>query len=98
MAIIENAATPEAYAAWLAAMEKMTPSELCAQQLVQRGAEHALQTLIETKSDNTLAVATAMLDSIRNGLLAVHEVAHRRHIPLPDYSYTPEEGSGAWEP
>ena len=54
-----------------------------AQQLVQRGAEHALQTLLEIGA--TAENCQAMLDSTRHGLITIHEVAHAKGIQLIDY-------------
>jgi hypothetical protein len=85
MAVIENAgASPEALAAWRASMRRMDRAELIAQQLVQRGAEHALAELqkVGATQDN----CTAMLASIREALIEVHAAASERGIPLVDYS------------
>lgn len=83
MAVIENMAGSAAIATWRDAMAKMDRGELMAQQLVQRGAEHALQHLI------TLGVtptnAADMLASVRSGLMVIHEVASERHIDLVGY-------------
>lgn len=85
MAIIENAATrPEALDAWKKAMQSMDRSELIAQQLVQRGAEDALVNL--QRLGVTPENCQAMLTSLREGLIAIHEVAHQRGIQLFDYS------------
>lgn len=86
MAVIENAAaSPEALAEWRASMRSMDHAELMAQQLVQRGAEHALAEL--QKVGATPENCAAMLASIREGLIEVHAVATQRGIPLVDYSH-----------
>lgn len=90
MAVIENAATsPEVLASWKASMRTMKREELIAQQLVQRGAEHALSSLRE--AGVTAENCTAMLTSLREGLIAIHEVANERGIQLVDYA-APAEG------
>lgn len=85
MASIENAAaSPEALAEWKASMQTMDRADLIAQQLVQRGAEHALASLQQagvTPENNA-----SMLATVREGLIAIHEVAHARGIQLLDYS------------
>ena len=84
MAVIENAATsPEAVAAWKASMQTMDRAELMAQQLVQRGAEHALASLQEIGV--TPSNCAHMITSLREGLFAIHEVASERGIELVDY-------------
>lgn len=98
MAVIENAATsPEAIAEWKAAMQTMDRGELMAQQLVQRGAEHALATLLEIGV--TTSNCASMLNSLREGLFAIHEVAQARGIELVSYidqdvAATKESSSG----
>lgn len=85
MAVIENAAvSPEVLAEWREAMRAMDRAELTAQQLVQRGAEHALAELqrIGVTRENCIA----MLAGIREALIEVHTVAAERGIVLPDYS------------
>lgn len=84
MAVIENAAaSPEALAAWREDMQSMTRSELIAQQLVQRGAEHALATL-QTEGV-TPENCAAMLATAREALMLTHEVAAARGIQLMGY-------------
>lgn len=84
MATIENAAaSPEALANWRASMRDMGHAELMAQQLVQRGAEHALTEL--QKLGATPENCAAMLASIREGLIEVHAAAFERGIPLVSY-------------
>ena len=83
MAVIENMAGPEALAEWRQAMTQMSQGELMAQQMVQRGAEHALSHLISIGA--TPEAAEQMLASVRSGLLVIHEVAHARHIDLIGY-------------
>lgn len=95
MAVIENAATSlEAIAAWKASMQTMTRAELMAQQLVQRGAEHALAALqgFGVTAEN----CASMLSSTREGLFAIHEVANARGIDLVSYR-SPGEDTGASE-
>lgn len=90
MAAIENAATsPEALASWKASMRTMTREEMIAQQLVQRGAEHALASL--QAHGVTAANCAGMLTSLREGLIAIHEVANERGIQLMSYG-APTEG------
>jgi|GEM_PF-2696574 len=85
MAVIENAATsPKALAAWRASMRKMDRAELLGQQLVQRGAEHALAEL--QRIGVTTKNCADMLASLREGLLEIHAVAAERGIALADYS------------
>ncbi|MDP9992031.1 hypothetical protein J2W28_001059 [Variovorax boronicumulans] len=85
MAVIENAAaSPEALAKWRASMRNMDRAELLAQQLVQRGAEHALAEL--QKLGATAAHCAAMLASVREALIEVHTVAAARGIDLVGYS------------
>jgi hypothetical protein len=85
MAVVENAAaSPEALARWRASMRSMDHAELMAQQLVQRGAEHALAEL--QKIGATPENCAAMLTRIREALFEVHAVATERGIPLVDYS------------
>lgn len=87
MAVIENAATsPKALAEWREAMLGMDRGELIAQQLVQRGAEHALAELqrIGVTAEN----CAAMLTSCREGLIAMHSVAAERGIQLLGYGST----------
>lgn len=94
MAIIENAATsPEAIAAWKASMQTMTRAELMAQQLVQRGAEHALAALqgFGVTAEN----CASMLTSTREGLFAIHEVANARGIELVSYQGPPEDSGSS---
>lgn len=84
MAVIENAAaSPAALNAWRKSMQTMDRSELMAQQMVQRGAEHALQELqrLGVTPDN----CAAMLVSLREGLMLIHEVAAARGIVLMGY-------------
>lgn len=83
MAVIENMATAEAQAEWRVAMETMSHGELMAQQLVQRGAEHALAWLVGEGA--TPERAASMLASVRSGLVVIHEVAHKRGIDLIGY-------------
>lgn len=91
MAVLENAATsPETLAAWKASMHTMTPGELMAQQLVQRGAEHALAAL--QNFGVTAENCASMLTSTRDGLFAIHEVANARGIQLMSYG-APDEGA-----
>ena len=85
MAVIENAATsPAALSQWRASMRGMDRAELMAQQLVQRGAEHALAEL--QRIGPTPENCTAMLASIREGLIEIHAAATERGILLVDYS------------
>lgn len=85
MAVIENAAaSPGALAKWRAAMRTMDRAELLAQQLVQRGAEHALADL--QRIGPTPENCAAMLASLREGLMEIHAVANERGIPLVSYS------------
>lgn len=89
MAAIENACTsPETLAVWKASMQQMDRAELMAQQLVQRGAEDALKTLLQIGV--TVENCASMLTSLREGLMAIHEVAHARGITLIGYQ-APEE-------
>jgi hypothetical protein len=83
MAIIENANTPEAVAAWTASLQGMNRTELMCQQICQRGAEHALAELqkLGVTPDN----CQAMLDSLRHALITIHEVAHARGLELLSY-------------
>jgi hypothetical protein len=83
MAVIENMAGPAALKKWREAMTLMSREELLAQQLVQRGAEHALQHLVDVGA--TAEAARDMLASIRSGLVMIHEVAAERHIDLLGY-------------
>ncbi|WP_428146010.1 hypothetical protein [Delftia acidovorans] len=84
MAVIENAAaSPTALAAWRKSLQSMDRSELMAQQLVQRGAEHALQEL--QRLGVTPEHCAAMLASSREGLMLIHEVAASRGIALMGY-------------
>lgn len=83
MAVIENASSPEAVAAWEASLRVLTEGELMGQQLCQRGAEHALAEL--QKIGVTPENCQAMLDSLRHGLIVIHEVAHGRGIELVSY-------------
>ena len=83
MAVIENAASPEAFAQWRRDMQAMAVPELIAQQLVQRGAEHALDQLLKIGASD--ATAKAMLDSVRCGLMTIEEVAHERGVDLVGY-------------
>lgn len=84
MASIENAGTsPEVLAAWKARLQKMDGRELLAQQLVQRGAEDALKSLLQIGV--TQENCEAMLTSLREGLMAIHEVANARGIQLLGY-------------
>jgi hypothetical protein len=83
MAVIENASSPEAVAAWESSLQTMSPGEVLSQQLVQRGAEHALMQLQELGV--TPENCRAMLDSLRHGLVVIHEVAHARGIQLVGY-------------
>jgi hypothetical protein len=62
----------------------MDRAELIAQQLVQRGAEHALAEL--QRLGVTAENCAAMLISIREGLIEVHAAAAERGIHLLDYS------------
>lgn len=85
MAVIENAAaSPKALAEWRASMRGMDRAELIAQQLVQRGAEHALTEL--QRLGPSPASCVAMLTSIREGLIEIHAVATERGIHLISYS------------
>jgi len=85
MAVIENAAaSPEALAEWRASMRGMDRAELVAQQLVQRGAEHAIAAL--QRLGPTTENCAAMLASIREALIEVHAAANERGIPLLDYA------------
>ncbi|MEJ2803816.1 hypothetical protein WAE61_18175 [Comamonadaceae bacterium PP-2] len=89
MAVIENAcASPETLATWKASMQQMDRAELLAQQLVQRGADDALKTLLQIGV--TQENCEAMLTSLREGLMAIHEVANARGIQLIGYQ-APEE-------
>lgn len=93
MAAIENAGTsPEALAAWKASMRKMDRAELMAQQLVQRGAEDALRALLQIGV--TVENCTSMLTSLREGLMAIHEVANARGIQLIGYQAPGDRQSG----
>lgn len=93
MAVIENAATsPEAVAEWKASMRTMAREELIAQQLVQRGAEHALASLQEVGV--TTENCAAMLTSLREGLFAIHEVAVERGLELVGYGRPNDEAGG----
>ena len=85
MAIIENASSPEAVAAWFAKFGSMDRSEMVAQQICQRGAEHVLMTLQEIGV--TPENVQDMLDSLRHALITLHEAATARGIELMDYSY-----------
>lgn len=85
MAVIENAcASPQALAAWRTSMRQMDQAELMAQQLVQRGAEHALAEL--QKVGATPKNCAAMLISIREALIEIHAAANERGIQLVSYS------------
>ena len=85
MAIIENPSSPEAVAAWFEKFKTMSPAELTAQQVCQRGAEHALMEL--QKLGVTPENCQAMLDSLRHALITIHDAATARGIALLSYSY-----------
>ena len=85
MAVIENANSPEAVALWFAKFKTMDRNELLAQQICQRGAEHALEEL--QKLGVTPENCQAMLDSLRHALITLHEAATARGIDLLSYSH-----------
>ncbi len=91
MAVIENAGAPDAVVRWEAAMRQMTAAELLAQQVCQRGAEHALAEL--QKLGATPENCQAMLDSLRHALISIHEIANERGIRLLSY-IDEDEASG----
>lgn len=81
MAVIVNEPqTPEEFAAMLRAMDE---SALTAQQLCQRGALHAIETLIAQGC--TPAMAEEMRQSLAGCLMQIHEVANERGIQLVSY-------------
>lgn len=84
MAVIENLSSPEAVAEWQAKFAGMSSSELMAQQICQRGAEHALVEL--QKIGVTPENLQAMLDSLRHGLFTLEEAAQARGVILMSYS------------
>lgn len=84
MAVIENASSPEAVMEWTGTLKSMSASEMMAQQICQRGAEHALMEL--QKAGATPERCQAMLDSVRHGLITIHEAATARGIDLLSYS------------
>lgn len=98
MAVIENAAaSPAALAAWRESLQSMGRTELMAQQLVQRGAEHALKEL--QRIGVTPEHCAAMLTSSREGLMLIHKVAAARGIVLvgyqdPDAAQAAAKGAG----
>lgn len=65
-------------------MQTMTAAELLGQQLVQRGGEHALMEL--QRLGATPENCQAMLTSLREGLMLIHEVGNARGIQLASYS------------
>jgi len=83
VATIDVLNTAEAWSAWTKEMRGMSSAELIAQQLVQRGAEHALAELM--KAGATPERCEAMLASVRNGLHEIHVAAHERGITLVSY-------------
>uniref|UniRef100_A0A193SD04 Uncharacterized protein n=1 Tax=biofilter metagenome TaxID=1070537 RepID=A0A193SD04_9ZZZZ len=96
MAAIENAATsPETLAEWRASLQSMHRSELLAQQLIQRGAEHALANLQDIGA--TTENCAAMLSSAREGLIEIHAAAFARGIELIGYDHPGEAKEGPSE-
>lgn len=84
MAVIENLSSDQAVADWQAKFASMSAAELLAQQVCQRGAEHALVEL--QKIGVTPENLQAMLDSLRHGLITLEEAAHARGVILMSYS------------
>jgi len=93
MAVIENANTSDAFDNWVSQLKKMDRAEMMAQQLTQRGAEHALMEL--QKLGVTAQNCADMLDSLRHGLMTIHEVAYARGIELVSYSHDEFDAQGA---
>ena len=90
MASIENAAaSPESLAQWRDSLKSMSRSELLTQQLVQRGAEHALENL--QKIGITPENCSAMLAGVQEGLMEIHAAAIARGFGFLDYE-APQEG------
>lgn len=71
-------------------LEEMDRACLIAQQLVQRGAIHAIDALIA--AGVTAENAVAMKESLANYLMVIHEVANRKGIILIDYQ-SPENAT-----
>lgn len=81
MAVIERASYNKVER--IALFRSMDKGALIGQQMVQRGAIDALEYLLE--AGITEEGARAMLDSLREGLMDLHEVANGRGVELVSY-------------
>lgn len=82
MAFIEN--YDQTGDVWRETLREMPRADLVGTQLVQRGAEDALKAL--KKFGVTEQAVDDMLESLREGLFTIHEVANERGITLVGYT------------
>lgn len=80
MAVIERIGS---MAEWDEKLRKLDRGSLIGQQMCQRGAIDALEFLVEFGA--TPKAAQQMLDSLRDGLMRIHQVAIERGIVLVGY-------------